>query len=138
MMLVGAALLAMPVHGAAQDAAAVAEGATIWAQNCTRCHNARPSTERTDRDWLTIVAHMRARANLTRGEAAAVSAFLTGTNGPASGVSTGPEAKAAAETPREEEGMGVAGASNRTVGVLSLTPEQRELLLAYLRLLRPR
>lgn len=60
----------------AQDSNIVAEGARLWANNCTRCHNARSPLERNDREWLTIMNHMRARANLTKTEAAAITAYL--------------------------------------------------------------
>lgn len=72
------ALLVSPLT--AQDQAAVAEGAQVWGENCVRCHNARPSTERTDLQWLVIVNHMRARGNLTKREARSVTAFLQATN----------------------------------------------------------
>ncbi|MEX0599749.1 MAG: hypothetical protein WD423_06830 [Rhodothermales bacterium] len=65
----------------AQDMELVMDGARYWSQNCTRCHNARSPLERTDREWVTIVQHMRARGNLTRTEAVAVSAFLKSSNG---------------------------------------------------------
>lgn len=76
--------VAVPVGLNAQDPVAVAEGARVWASNCTRCHNARPSQERTDGQWLTIVLHMRARANLTRADANVVATFLQATNLPES------------------------------------------------------
>ena len=60
----------------AQDSNIVAEGARLWANNCTRCHNARSPLERNDREWLTIMNHMRARANLTKTESAAITAYL--------------------------------------------------------------
>lgn len=58
----------------------MAEGARVFANNCGRCHNLRASTERVDAQWDIIVAHMRARANLTRSEAEAVKIFLQMTN----------------------------------------------------------
>src|SRR5680860_440070 len=73
--------LALPVMGSAQTPEEMARGAAAWAQNCTRCHNARPSAERSDRDWSTIVAHMRARANITRSDARSITVFLSATNG---------------------------------------------------------
>lgn len=77
-----AAALAAPAAAAGQDAMAVANGAQVWAAQCTRCHNARPSTERTDAQWLTVMAHMRARVNLTRTQTRLVGAFLMATNLP--------------------------------------------------------
>ena len=63
-------------RSSAQDPNIVAEGARLWANNCVRCHNARSPLERNDREWLTIVNHMRARANLTKTESAAITAYL--------------------------------------------------------------
>ena len=69
----------------AQDAAAqarlIVEGATVYSNMCGRCHNPRPTLERDDRGWRTIVAHMRVRGNLTGGQARSVLAFLQATNG---------------------------------------------------------
>lgn len=51
-------------------------GAQIWTGTCNRCHNARPASEFTAEQWPVIVRHMRTRADLTRQEAEAVTAFL--------------------------------------------------------------
>lgn len=64
----------------AELSAMMAAGARVFSNNCGRCHNLRASTERTDQQWNVIVAHMRARANLTRSEAEAVRIFLQMTN----------------------------------------------------------
>lgn len=75
-----------PVHaqqtvgGSAVEPSLVAKGAQLYSYNCGRCHNMRPSSERDDGEWSVIVAHMRARGNLTRGEAEALLAFLQATN----------------------------------------------------------
>jgi len=66
----------------AQDPADIAKGAALWANNCTRCHNARSPMERNDRGWVTVVNHMRARANLTKSEARAIAAYLQAVNLP--------------------------------------------------------
>lgn len=76
-----AAALLWPQGAAAQEGSAVARGAELYGQTCGRCHNPRPSTERTDREWATIMGHMRARANLSRTDAEALLAFLQATNG---------------------------------------------------------
>lgn len=60
---------------------AVGEGARVYAENCSRCHNLRSPAERDNRDWVTIMLHMRARANLTKSEANAVRVFVQATNG---------------------------------------------------------
>lgn len=74
----GALLFLVPPATAAGQAEA--QGVRLWSQNCGRCHNLRAATERTDREWVTIMAHMRARANLTRSTAEQILAFLQSTN----------------------------------------------------------
>lgn len=78
--LILGAFLALGCAGApVQEEATASEsrqGAEIWRTTCNRCHNARPATEFTAEQWPVIVNHMRTRADLTRMEAAAVTAFL--------------------------------------------------------------
>lgn len=76
--------LLLPASGVGQqqDPALVGEGALIYSTSCGRCHNARPSTERTDAAWAVIVGHMRVRANLTKAQARAVLTYLQATNLP--------------------------------------------------------
>jgi hypothetical protein len=52
------------------------DGARLWAQTCTRCHNSRPATSFSDSQWDVIVHHMRVRANLTGSESRAIAEFL--------------------------------------------------------------
>jgi cytochrome c1 len=55
-------------------------GAQLWAENCTRCHNA-PSPDRySDAQWEVVVDHMRLRANLTGQEARQIAEFLKASN----------------------------------------------------------
>ncbi len=70
----------------AQEQTALADGASLWANNCMRCHNPRPLMERNDREWKTVADHMRVRANLTRTEARLITFFLQTMNIPESGV----------------------------------------------------
>lgn len=81
----GALLMLVPRPAAAQahegNAQAVAEGARLYNTTCSRCHNARPATERSDAEWRMIVAHMRAIGNLPASRARAIRAFLQATNG---------------------------------------------------------
>lgn len=70
---------------AAQAAAQMARGAKLWVATCNRCHDLRSPAERTDRQWATIVAHMRTRANLTEADAEAILVFLQASNGPEGG-----------------------------------------------------
>lgn len=79
LVMATAFLLVLPQAGTAQQG--VADGVRLWSQNCGRCHNFRPPEERSDREWITIVAHMRARANMTKSAAEAVLAFLQSANG---------------------------------------------------------
>lgn len=62
------------------NGAAVAEGARVYGNMCGRCHNPRSPLEHTDRAWVTIANHMRARGNLTGTEVRQVLAFLQATN----------------------------------------------------------
>ncbi len=79
-------LLLHPATAAAQqDPMAIAAGAQVYSNNCARCHNARASSERTDLEWVVIVLHMRARANLTKTQANTVLAFRQATNLPETG-----------------------------------------------------
>jgi len=55
-------------------------GSELWAENCTRCHNARPPQYYSDPQWDVIVHHMRLRANLTGEEARAIAEFLRASN----------------------------------------------------------
>lgn len=119
-----AALVAGPVLPGAGDLAAqeperVAEGAQVWADNCTRCHNARPSQERTDSEWLTIVLHMRARANLTRTDADLVATFMRATNLPETAV---------AEVPGPPAPVGESGAA-------PAVPPDLATMIRYLRII---
>ena len=42
--------------------------AQLWAENCPRCHNARPATFYTLREWDVAMHHMRVRCSLTAEE----------------------------------------------------------------------
>jgi hypothetical protein len=55
-------------------------GSELWAENCTRCHNARPPQYYSDVQWDIIVHHMRLRADLTGQEARAIAEFLKAAN----------------------------------------------------------
>ncbi len=53
-----------------------ANGSRLWAQNCIRCHNSKPSTTYSDAQWEVAMLHMRIRANLTGREEKQILAFL--------------------------------------------------------------
>jgi mono/diheme cytochrome c family protein len=59
----------------------IAAGAKVYANMCGQCHNPRSPLERNDRDWVTIISHMRVRGNLTGEQAREVVAFLQASNG---------------------------------------------------------
>jgi len=63
----------------ASDPSLIAEGAKLYSQNCGRCHNARPASDYTKREWSVVMPHMREKAHMTGTESLAVEAFLNST-----------------------------------------------------------
>lgn len=61
------------------DPSLVAKGAKLYSQNCGRCHNPRPATDYTKKEWSVVMPHMREKAHMTGKEALAVEAFLAST-----------------------------------------------------------
>lgn len=57
-----------------------ASGAKLWAQNCSRCHNARSPSDYSNEHWEVAMLHMRVRANLTAEEHKKVLEFLQSGN----------------------------------------------------------
>jgi len=57
-----------------------AQGAKLWAQTCSRCHNMRNPKEFRDELWVAIVTHMRVRAGLTGQDTRNILAFLQQSN----------------------------------------------------------
>ncbi|MBT8478877.1 MAG: cytochrome c [Gemmatimonadetes bacterium] len=104
LLAVSAALLAPAGAAAQQDAVTIGEGAQVYAATCARCHNARPSSERTDLEWIPIVQHMRARANMTKRQADAVLAFLQATNAPEPSGSVQQSPASSTPTPTTKDG----------------------------------
>ena len=95
-------ILASPGGLVAQEATGrqVAAGAAVYGDMCGRCHNPRSPLERSDRDWVTIINHMRVRANLTGRQVKDVLAFLQATNtSPAERVPLPAAAPTREETP---------------------------------------
>ena len=77
------ALAAIIITGCAtQSTTAVREasGATLWAQNCARCHNSRAVTSYSDAQWEVAMLHMRVRANLTAVEHKKILEFIQSGN----------------------------------------------------------
>lgn len=136
------AILALPVGLHGQSPEDVAKGAEVWAGTCMRCHNARPSAERTDAQWVTIVNHMRARANLTRTQARSVTVFLQATNlpeGPTANLPTPPQGEASGEVgegggqPEAAEAGEASAEVTEPSGEVTIDPEVLDRLRAYLR-----
>lgn len=61
-------------------AALVQRGAEVYSRQCQRCHIPRSPGERNDREWIIIMQHMQARANITRQQAREALAFLMASN----------------------------------------------------------
>lgn len=55
-------------------------GAQLWAESCSRCHNAPPPERFSDAQWSIVVHHMRSRANLTGEEQRKITEFLQASN----------------------------------------------------------
>lgn len=119
----GVLAVAAPRHAVAQtpDPMLVAKGAQIYGNQCMRCHNLRSPSEFNDVDWRTILAQMRARANLTREQTEAVLVFVQATNAP---PATASAADAAVRTQ--------VAAADTSSGKPPLTAAQVKQLRAYL------
>ena len=50
--------------------------AQIWSENCQRCHNARPASWYSEREWEVAMHHMLVRGAITRHEHDAVMEFF--------------------------------------------------------------
>jgi Zn-finger protein len=55
-------------------------GATLWSENCQRCHNLPPPTMYNDDQWKAIITHMQVRANITKEEATKITEFMQASN----------------------------------------------------------
>ena len=60
------------------ESKAIAEksGMKLWSENCSRCHNAPPSSAFSNEEWKTIGMHMQSRAILTKMETDKIITFL--------------------------------------------------------------
>lgn len=59
-------------------------GAKVWANTCSRCHNARDPADLRDDQWISTAFHMRIRAGLTGQQTRDVLTFLQNSNVPIS------------------------------------------------------
>lgn len=56
------------------------DGATLYRQNCVRCHAERYATERLDGQWKTIMLHMQTRGQIPAADARAILEYLQQSN----------------------------------------------------------
>jgi len=63
----------------ASDPTLVTKGAKLYSENCGRCHNPRPASDYTKKEWSVVMPHMREKAHMTGKESLAVEAFLAST-----------------------------------------------------------
>jgi cytochrome c553 len=59
---------------------AAKSGAQLWAENCSRCHNAPAPTTFSQEQWKTVGMHMQSRALLTNNERDKIVDFLQQSN----------------------------------------------------------
>ena len=65
---------------AAPSAAGETRGRTqMWAENCNRCHNARPASWYSRREWAVAMHHMQVRGYLTGDETRGITEFFHAT-----------------------------------------------------------
>ena len=76
-VLLGVNLSAQAEH--VSDLTLIAKGAKLYSDNCGRCHNPRPASEYSKKEWSVVMPHMREKAHMTGKESLAVEAFLAST-----------------------------------------------------------
>jgi cytochrome c1 len=64
----------------ATQAISAKSGATLWGENCQRCHNTPSPSDFSDGQWETIGMHMKLRSNITDDEVKKVVEFLQSAN----------------------------------------------------------
>ena len=60
----------------AAPAVATRGRAQMWAENCNRCHNARPASWYSRREWAVAMHHMQVRGYLTGEETRGITEFF--------------------------------------------------------------
>ncbi len=76
-------VLWIPSVGLAEDVSGdPVRGASLYSNNCGRCHNLRAPNELGDQQWSIVMAHMRALAGLPGDQARDIQAFLYRSNNP--------------------------------------------------------
>lgn len=68
------------VSGGFPEPGDFSQGATSWANNCSRCHNMRDPQDLRDDQWVTTAFHMRVRAGLTGQQTRDILTFLQESN----------------------------------------------------------
>jgi len=63
----------------ASDPELIAKGAKLYSENCGRCHNPRPASDYSKKEWSVVMPHMREKAHMTGKESLAVEAFIAST-----------------------------------------------------------
>ena len=56
---------------------AAKSGATLWVENCQRCHNTPSPTSFSPEQWVTVGMHMQTRAQITNTERDKIVEFLS-------------------------------------------------------------
>lgn len=56
------------------------KGLKTWKNTCSRCHEMRDPKEYTDKQWKTVVTHMKIRAGLTGQDARDILKYLQNSN----------------------------------------------------------
>lgn len=56
------------------------KGLEKWKNTCSRCHEMRDPKEFSDRQWKTVVTHMKIRAGLTGQDARDILAYFKNSN----------------------------------------------------------
>ncbi len=76
-------VLGIPYAGLAEEVPGdPVRGASLYSNNCGRCHNLRAPNELGDQQWSIVVAHMRVVAGLPGDQARDIQAFLYRSNNP--------------------------------------------------------
>jgi len=65
---------------ATTQAIADKSGATLWGENCVRCHNTPSPADYSDMQWDVAGMHMKNRANLTSEEIGKIIEFMKSAN----------------------------------------------------------
>lgn len=79
-ILMVAGVMACAGTSAAKLSSKKLTGEELYAINCSRCHNERYATEKTDGQWKTAMLHMRIRAEMPVEDARKILKYLQDNN----------------------------------------------------------